>query len=338
MDIQAYFDRTWVPWSVALLSLIAYASVTLALRTKEPETLAKRLSLTHGQLSDAASRQEVLEYRMMRLVLEGVRVASGAVFAIGTAVLAQSYFGGLSTVALSIAGVFAIVVLIVVRVTLSSLPDDCYEDVEMWVGWLGWLAIRFGSALGPFRTSVTDSLYRRNGTEASKENASDILTVARNLSKNDVRAKDLMDPVANLVVLDADAKIGETYDDLKETGVESVVVSGDWINEVLGTVHRLVLWEALEEGKVGRDSPLESVMLPVVKLAETQGLGSLMHAFREREEEIGIVIGEDGSFLGTLTYNRVVRRLFANGGVKPEGDDASGVGTAVAVETQESVG
>lgn len=333
MDIQAYFGRAWVPWSVVASSLFVYSLMTLTLRTKEPENLAERLGMTHGELPDAALKQEVLEYRLMRLVLEGVRVASVAALSMGSVVVVRSSFGELSPWPLLVAGALTIVVLVLVRVALSQLLAHCYPYVVMWVDGVAWLARKSGALFGPFRRSVTDLFFQRNGTAPSETYASNVLTVARNLSSDDVRALDLIDPVANVAVVEPDRELREVYDLLTRTDGEYVVVSGDKINEVLGTLHRFDAMRALEERPECAASS-ESVMRPVVKLTSTQQLGAVVDAFRGHEDKVGIVKGEDGYFLGTLTYVQVVRKLFANGEDKPEG---VGTGGGV-VETQGSVG
>ena len=339
MDIQAYFDRTWVPWSVVASSLFVYALMTLTLRTNEPENLAERLGLTHAELPDAALKQEVLEYRLMRLVLEGVRIASVAALSMGSVVVVRTSFGELSPLPLMVAGALTILVLVLVRVALSQLLAHCYTYVVMWVDGVAWLARKSGALFGPFRRSVTDLFFQRNGTTPSGTYASNVLTVARNLSSGDVRALNLMDPVANVAVVKPGRELNEVYDLLTRTDSEYVVVSGDKINEVLGTVHRFDARRALEEGP-GCAASLASVMRPVVKLMETQRLGAVVDAFRGHEDRVGIVKDEGGTFLGTLTYYPVVRRLFANGEATTQdgGGAASGVGIGGVVETQESVG
>ena len=337
MDIQAYFGRAWVPWSVVASSLFVYSLMTLTLRTKEPENLAERLGMTHGELPDAALKQEVLEYRLMRLVLEGVRVASVAALSMGSVVVVRSSFGELSPWPLLVAGALTIVVLVLVRVALSQLLAHCYPYVVMWVDGVAWLARKSGALFGPFRRSVTDLFFQRNGTAESGFYALNVLTVARNLSSDDVRALDLIDPVANVAVVEPDRELRDVYDLLTRTDGEYVVVSGGKVDNVLGTVHLTDARRALVE-ELGRAASLESVMRPVLKLTSTQQLGSVVDSFRGNEDQVGIVKGEGGTFLGTLTYVQVVRRLFANGESTYAGVAASGVGTGCVVETQESVG
>ena len=399
MDIQAYFGRAWVPWSVVASSLFVYALMTLTLRTNEPENLAERLGLTHSELPDAALKQEVLEYRLMRLVLEGVRIASVAALSMGSVVVVRASFGELSPWPLLVAGALTILVLVLVRVALSQLLAHCYTYVVLWVDGVAWLARKSGGLFGPFRRSVTDLFFQRNGTVPSKTYASNVLTVARNLSSDDVRASDLIDPVANVAVVEPDQELRDVYDvlartdgeyvvasggnvdnalgtmnlidarralveelgragsstivavveparELREvydlltlTDGEYVVVSGGKVDNVLGTVHLIDARRALVE-ELGRAVSLESVMRPVVKLTSTQQLGAVVDSFRGHEDKVGIVRGEGGTFLGTLTYYQVVRRLFANGEATAQDDGvaASGVGTGGVVETQESVG
>lgn len=326
MDIWMWFGDAWVAWTVSALSLSSYAVMTLTLRTKEPKDLAERLSLTHGKLSDSESEKEVSDYRTMRLVLEGVRVVSVVVFVMGSMRLVAAYRGELDFLWLMIVGVAVPTVLIMVRVSAIWLLDHCYDYVEMWVAPFAGAA-RFSGKILPFRRSASDFLYERNGTEASKENASNILTVARNLSSDDGRAADLMEPVANAIAVDRADSVLFLDTLLMSTGAEFAVVCGDSINEVLGTTHWFDV-ELAVRMKGDHTSPAESVMREAVMLTETQSLGAIVDAFRTHEDKVGIVIGEGGTFTGTLTYSQVLRTLFSEEEPKKAEGDGSSAGTA----------
>lgn len=328
MDIWMWFGDAWVAWTVSALSLSSYAVMTLTLRTKEPKDLAERLKLTHGQVSDSKSEQEVLDYRTMRLVLEGVRVVSVVVFVIGAMRLVTAYRDDLDFLWLLIVGGAVPLVLIMVRVSAIWLLDHCYDYVDMWVDPFAGLARLSGKIL-LFRRSASDFLYERNGTAASKQHASYLLTVARNLALDDVRATDLMVPVANAVAVERDYSAVSLSTVLMDSATDFAVVCGKSINDVLGAVYWIDLERALRT-KNRRELTAKSAMRRVVKLTPSQQLGSLVDAFQseERGHELGIVIGEDGTFMGTLTYSQVLRTLFSEEEPKKAEGDESSAGTA----------
>lgn len=313
-DILAVFGDAWVAWVVVASSVLVYALMTLTLRASEPRELADRLSLAHGQVSGDESVDDVLNYRSMRIVLTTFRTASVMVFVMGSMNVILALGGELTFGTLVLLGAGIVFGLIVLRALLNRLADGCYDDVEMWLAPLAWIARGFGKLL-PFRRFATNSYYKNNGSESSPDREDNILTVARNLAAEDVRAEDLMVPVTEVVAVKRGMRMDEMRQLLLTADSEFAVVCGDSINEVLGTARASDVLRSMLEDE-GAASSSDSVLRPVLKLTPTQQFANVVEAFRGREDQTGIVIGEDGKFVGTLTYSRLMRRLFSNGVAK----------------------
>lgn len=308
-DILMLFGDAWVAWVVVASSVLVYALMTLTLRASEPRELWQQMSLAHGQVSSDDSVDDVVDYRSMRIVLTTFRTASVMALVMGSMNVVLSSGGELILGALLVLVCSITLGLIVLRALLNRLADACYDDVKMWLEPLAWSARKLGMLL-PFRRFATYPYAERNGSESLSEHADDARTVARNLVADDVRVASVMVEVSEVVAVRRGTRLGDVHGLLNDA--EFVVVYDGSIDTVLGTVNELDILRALTRG-ASKDSSLYSVLRPVLQLTPTQQLAKAVAAFRDHEDEVGIVIGEDGKLFGTLTYGELMRSLFSNG-------------------------
>ena len=320
-DVLVLFGDAWVAWVVVASSVLVYSLMTLTLRAAEPREFSEQLSLAHGQVSSGDSVDEVVNYRSMRIVLTTVRTASVVSLVMGSMNVVVSSGGELILGALLILASSIILGLIVLRALLNRLADACYDDVKMWLEPLECMARRLGMIL-PFRRFATHVYRNGTGQESSTERADNILTVARNLTADDVRVSDLMVGVSDVVAVRRGMRLDEMRALLVDADLEFVVVYGESIDDVLGVARASDVLRSLLKG-AGEDSSSDSVLSSVLQLTPTQHVAAAVDAFRKHEDRVGIVIGEDGKLVGILTYGELMRRLFSNG----EAQDKQGEGS-----------
>lgn len=310
-NVLTFFTDGWIGWIVVAAALFVYGVMTLTLRVAEPTDMASRLRLAQGNSGDTDATDDAVRYRSTRMVLTSVRTASVISMVIASLIASGVVDGDLLfTGALVIAGCI-LVGLIVYRALLNRLADSRQEDVAIWLAPVSWAGGRVGALL-PLKRLVNYVSETPNGSDALVEGQSDVFAVLQTISTNDLRASDLMRPLAEVVAVSDEVAVGEMADMMIELGLDRVLVYGSSVDDVRGTVSKADVLEKLRNGTSDADDAA-GILRPVFALTATQYVAKVAESFRGREDRTAIVLAEDSKLEGVLSYDQLMRRLLNNG-------------------------
>ena len=309
--LQVWLDA-WPSWLAIAVSAWVYGLMTLTLRVSEPTGLTARLGLAQGRSSGTDGIDDAVSYLSTRMVLTSFRTASVIAIVVAAERGAQHVVGdSLSLVAVSLIGVGILIGLIVMRAVLNRLADACYDDVAIWLAPISWLARQFGRIL-PLRRLASYANDEQPNSESMSEPADDLINVLHNLAANDVRASDLMLPLAEVVAVNERVCVGALGDMMIRLDLDTVVVYGRSVDDVRGTVSKSDVLQALREG-IDDNASSEGILTQVFALTTTQQVANVVKSFRGRTEYTAVVVAEDSKLEGILTYERLMRKLLSNG-------------------------
>ena len=302
----------WVAWTVLATSFLIYGLMTLTLRVSEPTGLSARLMLSSGQRGGGDAPDDVDTYRSMRMVLTSIRTASVISLVIAAILgVRELSVGELNVVTMLGIGVGILLGLIVMRAMLNRLADGCFEDVAIWLAPISWSARKIGTIL-PLRRLASYATDDQSNGEPLSEPTSNVLNVLHNIAAEDLRASDLMQPLAEVVAVKEQAGLGELSTMMINLDLDLIVVYGDSIDEVRGTVSKADVLQSLRQGS-SEDTTSEGIISPVFALTTTQHVANVVDSFRGRTDHLAVVIAEDSKLEGILTYDRLMRKLLSNG-------------------------
>ncbi len=303
----------WVPWLVVGVALFIYCLMTLALRVIEPQGLSARLGLAAPEPRDEDDSFSPAEYRSTRIVVTTVRTASVIAIVMG-ALEGSRYLIQTDADILLMAAVAICVLtgLIVLRTLLNRLADGCYEDVEIWLSPITWSAVLTGRVLRLNR--VAEYIYETdNGSETHDEAEGSVLNVLQNIASNDLRASDLMIPLSEVVAVDEATPLEEIADMMIKFDLDSILIYGDKIDNVLGTISKTTVLQTLVQGDGYTSASEPSLLSDVFGAPVSQQVASLFDDFRRRSDQTAVMVDEEGLVAGILTYDLMLRLLFTNG-------------------------
>ena len=303
----------WLAWPVLGVALFIYCLMTLTIRVMEPQGLSARLGLATSDSGDEDDHFSPAEYKSTRIVVTTVRTAS--VIAIVMAALegSRSLFATNADLLLMIAVAASVLIgVIVLRTLLNRLADGCYEDVEIWLSPIIWSAALASRVLRLNR--VAEYMHEAdNGSETHDEAEESVLNVLQNIASNDLRASDLMVPLSEVVAVDEDTSLEEIADMMVKFDLENILIYGEKIDDVLGTISKTTVLQALVRGDGKKSATDPSFRSAVFGAPVSQQVASLFDDFRGRSNQTAVMLDEEGLVAGVLTYDLMLRRLFING-------------------------
>lgn len=124
---------------------------------------------------------------------------------------------------------------------------------------------------------------------------------------NDLTAEDLMTPRVAMTHLRGRLTLAEVKNDIIASPHSRIIITGETIDDVLGTVLKDDLLTAIVEGK---DSvPVSGMARPVKFVPEGVRADSLLAAFRKTRQHLAVVIDEYGGVAGVVTLEDVLETL-----------------------------
>jgi CBS domain containing-hemolysin-like protein len=131
--------------------------------------------------------------------------------------------------------------------------------------------------------------------------------IQRVFGLNDVTARDIMTPLAQVDALDGRRTLGEVRHHLMTVTHTRLPVHKGSVAEVTGVVHLRYMLQALsndEDDKVVQSLATEPAFIP-----ETAAGDDLLRHFQRRKEHLAIVVDAFGTVLGILTLEDVLEEL-----------------------------
>lgn len=322
----------WLPWVVLLCAVLVYSLTTLALRVMEPQGLYARLGFQQSDGGDDDNKiSSPAEYRATRIVITTVRTASVIAIVMSSLEGARMFSWGLDGLWLmTVVAACVLVGVIALRTLLNRLADVCHDDVDIWLSPLIWLSAFIGRLVGLNR--VAEYIYETDSASESNDDAGEnVMNVLQNIAANDLRGSDLMLPLSEVVAVGSDSSLEEMADMMIRLDISSVLIYGDMIDEVQGTVNKAdvlqVLRESGDNGLMAGDVPMLS---DVFYVPVTQQVANLFDDFKGKVEQTAVMLDEQGLVAGILTYDLMMRRLLMNGDANELSNSSGDVGSDAA--------
>lgn len=131
--------------------------------------------------------------------------------------------------------------------------------------------------------------------------------IQRVFKLNDLTAEDLMTPRVAMTYLRGRLSLAEAKEDIIASPHSRIIVTGETVDDVLGTVLKDELLTAIVEGK---DNVTVSGLARQVKFVpEGVRADSLLAAFRKTRQHLVVVIDEYGGVAGVVTLEDVLETL-----------------------------
>jgi CBS domain containing-hemolysin-like protein len=119
-------------------------------------------------------------------------------------------------------------------------------------------------------------------------------------------AADVMVPAPEVVWLDAGLMADEALDRALETPHARYPVGSGSLDRVIGVVHARDLVVA---ARTDAGAPIGPLAQPGPVVPETKDLGALLREFRERRQQLAVVIDEYGGTAGVVTFEDIVEEI-----------------------------
>jgi len=124
---------------------------------------------------------------------------------------------------------------------------------------------------------------------------------------NDVTARELMTPLAQVDALDGAATLDAVRDTIMSSTHTRLVVHSGSLHQVTGVVHLRRMLQALSNDQ--DDRTVQSLALEPAFIPETAAGDDLLRHFQRRKEHLAIVVDAHGTVLGILTLEDVLEVL-----------------------------
>ncbi len=300
----------WLPWLVLAISTLMYGLMTLTLSVLQPQGLAAMLGMASTETSDNLNPGSAGDYRATRIVVTTIRSASFI------AIVVSGYRASLTVnstadevLVMAIVSSVVLIGVITMRMLLNRMASSCYEDVEIWLAPIIWLARVIGRRLQLNRVAnyMTDTDNSGDSTDEPVEN---VLNVLQNLSSKDLRADDLMVPISDMVAVDAETSLEDVIDMMDQLEIDTVVVYDQTIDEVLGTINEAEVLQGIRQGQ-GGDLPIcrDWFSASIFPVPVTQQVATLFDDFQGRMYDTAVMLDEDGKVAGILTFGSLMEQL-----------------------------
>ena len=186
--------------------------------------------------------------------------------------------------------------------------------------WIEWVAERFSNEAdadgnGNFRNLLLEAAR----SELVDQDALNI--VYRVLQMIDMRARDIMIPRSQLVVVQASDPPVELLKLVIDSGHSRFPVVGDGLDEVKGILHAkdILPWTLSDENGLS-SLDIKDLMRPALFCPESHRLVPLLQTFRRDRSHMAIVVDEFGHNSGVVTIEDVLEQIV--GDIEDEHDTA----------------
>jgi CBS domain containing-hemolysin-like protein len=220
-------------------------------------------------------------------------------------------------------GLLAFVILVVSEIIPKTLGAVYWRQLS---GFVGWSLTGLTKAMTPalvFSRALTRLLTRgRRITYSRSELAATIATATQHgvlspgesrifenlLRFDEVRVEDVMTPRTVTVMLPVTATVGDLLGNRPAESFSRIPLYRRHRDDVVGYVLQRQVLKAVAEG-AATDTPLESLMRPILYVPEVATLGTAMRQFLERREPVAMAIDEHGGISGLVTLEDLTETI-----------------------------
>ncbi|MDX1908943.1 MAG: hemolysin family protein [Bacteroidia bacterium] len=122
------------------------------------------------------------------------------------------------------------------------------------------------------------------------------------MALKDTRAREFMIPRTNIVSAPHDSTLDELKAIFIETRLSKVIIYQDTLDQVLGFVHSISLFQ--------QPGALAGLVQPVLMIPETMPANVLLKEFISQKRSVAIVVDEFGGTAGLITFEDLVEEVF----------------------------
>ena len=130
--------------------------------------------------------------------------------------------------------------------------------------------------------------------------------ISRVLEFNQLRARDSMVPLAEMVGISREQTVADAVDLVRQVGFSRLPVFEQRIDNVVGILHHLDLFTAPSQ-----DTTVSSLMRPAYFVPETQEVDELLFILQREAASAAIVVDEFGGTVGSSPSKTYLRRSWA---------------------------
>ncbi|MDC0560309.1 hemolysin family protein [Flavobacteriaceae bacterium] len=148
--------------------------------------------------------------------------------------------------------------------------------------------------------------------EKSDKNLDSEIEIFQNaLELSEIKARDIMVPRAEIIVLEDSTKIQKVKDLFIETGLSKIPIYKDSIDDIVGYIHSFDFLK--------KPLNIKEFILPVVFVPEPMLVNDVLEKLTLQRKSIAVVIDEYGGTSGIITVEDIVEELF--GEIEDEHDN-----------------
>ena len=294
-----------------------------------PKTTLQELKAAHegGQSSRVTRWLDNQERLFTTLLIGKIITTAGVVVSVVALALTPPLtdsFG--STLTLTISGLFAIGLLLVLIEWLPRLLVSRYSDLTVRVSavlvlisyWLFWPLITpllvlnrrmaraglFSSGRNPYW--LDDELHRVLELEETHElKPDDKEMISSIIEMHDTSVREVMVPRVDMVCAEKSRPIPELLELIREMGHSRIPIYGDSVDDILGVVYAKDLLQ-LSEDPDGEKN-LEDLLRPPYVVPETKKAAELLKEFQREKIHLAIVVGRTRDHRGPGDPGRPAR-------------------------------
>lgn len=184
---------------------------------------------------------------------------------------------------------------------------------------------RIGQALGGEPQDLDQLLKVVRDSQRRGLFGSDALTMIEGVFQvADMRARDLMIPRSQMVVVEDDAELDEMLPAIIESGHSRFPVIDDNRDEVVGVLLAKDLLRFFPEGERERFD-MRDIMRTAVFVPESKRLNTLLQDFRTSRNHIAIVVDEYGGTAGLITIEDILEQIVGDIDDEHDSDESASI-------------
>ena len=306
-----------------------------------PKTTLQELKAAHeGGQSSRVTRWLDNQERLFTTLLIGKTITTaGVVISVVALALTPPLtdsFG--STLTLTISGLFAIGLLLVLIEWLPRLLVSRYSDLTVRVSavlvlvsyWLFWPLITpllvlnlrmaraglFSSGRNPYW--LDDELHRVLELEETRElKPDDKEMISSIIEMHDTSVREVMVPRVDMVCAEKSRPIPELLEIIREMGHSRIPIYGDSVDDIVGVAYAKDLLQLSDDPEGEKE--LEDLLRPPYVVPETKKAAELLKEFQQEKIHLAIVVDEHGTTAGLVTLEDLLEEIV--GEIQDEYDD-----------------
>ena len=124
--------------------------------------------------------------------------------------------------------------------------------------------------------------------------------------------EEIMVPRTQIAALPRTATFQDLLDEVALSGHSRYPVTGDSLDDILGTIHFNALATPLSKGQLQPETPIETWLLPARVVPETMPLNELLSQMQQAGREMVIIVDKFGGTAGLVTLRDLVAEIIGD--------------------------